>query len=140
MKPMMDEKNDSSNQITPVNSDEYQREYSRERFWEKVGGYAQTAGREVIGKGLLLYYAAQRPETPVWAKAVIYGALGYFILPMDSIPDLTPVVGYSDDLGALVLAVAVVASHINDEVKTSAKGKLQQWFGDKDDKKNESER
>lgn len=137
MKLMSDEKNDSSTPVGPVNSEEYQREYSGERFWEKLRLYARTAGRDVIEKGLWLYYAAQRPETPVWAKAVIYGALGYFILPMDSIPDLTPVVGYSDDLGAVVLAVAVVASYINDEVKTSAKEKLQHWFKDKDDNKSE---
>lgn len=118
--------------------DKYEGEYSRERFWDKLRRYAVTAGREVVEKSLWLYYAAQRPETPAWAKAVIYGALGYFILPLDSIPDITPVVGYGDDLGALALAVAIVASYVNDDVKDSAQTKLQDWFGDEDFVEDES--
>jgi uncharacterized membrane protein YkvA (DUF1232 family) len=58
----------------------------------------QDGGREVIEKALWLYYAAQQPNTPLWAKTAIYGALGYFISPIDAIPDITPVIGYADDL------------------------------------------
>ncbi|WP_306589790.1 YkvA family protein [Geothrix sp. 21YS21S-4] len=76
----------------------FSNEYSDERFWEKLKRYAKTAGKEVIEKALWLYYAAQEKETPLWAKAVCYGALGYFISPIDAIPDVTPVVGYADDL------------------------------------------
>ena len=53
----------------------------------------------MIQKALWLYYAAQRPQTPIWAKTTIYAALGYFILPVDIIPDLIPGAGYVDDLG-----------------------------------------
>jgi uncharacterized membrane protein YkvA (DUF1232 family) len=92
--------------------------------------YAKIAGKEVVERALQLYYAAQEPSTPAWAKTVIYGALGYFIFPLDAIPDLTPVVGYADDLGVLAAAVATVALYINAKVKQKAKQKLSEWFGD----------
>lgn len=66
-------------------------------------------------------YAAHGPNTPTWAKATIYGALGYFISPIDAIPDLVPVVGYSDDLGVLALTVATCTAYITPEVKAQAK-------------------
>lgn len=103
--------------------------YSDKGFWEKLVQFARTAGREVIEKALWLYYAAQSPQTPVWAKTVIYGTLGYFIFPLDAIPDPTPIAGYTDDLGVLAAAVAAVSMHINDEVKALAAQKLGDWFG-----------
>ena len=75
-----------------------------------------------------LYYAAQREDTPAWAKAVIYGALGYFILPLDAIPDVMPGIGYTDDLGVLGAAITTVASYIDDSVKELAREKIAEWF------------
>ena len=103
--------------------------YSESRFWDKLKKYARVAGSEVIEKALWLFYAAQRPETPVWAKTVIYGALAYFILPTDAIPDLVPLAGYTDDLGALAAAIGMVTLYISDEVKEKARQKMQAWFG-----------
>ena len=82
-------------------------EYSDEGFWAKVASFAKAAGKELIEKALWLYYAAQDPATPAWAKGIVYGALGYFILPIDAIPDVTPVIGYTDDLGVLAAAVTI---------------------------------
>jgi uncharacterized membrane protein YkvA (DUF1232 family) len=104
-------------------------EYSDSSFWGKVKDFALQAGQEVIEKALWLYYAAQRPDTPVWAKTTIYGALAYFISPIDAIPDITPVVGYADDLGAISAAILMVSAYINEDVKNQAKSKLQDWFG-----------
>ena len=106
-------------------------EYSDNSFWDKVKTFAITAGREVIEKALWLYYAAQRPETPKWAKAAIYGALAYFISPLDAIPDITPWVGFTDDLGALAAAIAMTSAYINEDVKAKASQKLWDWFGEK---------
>ena len=106
----------------------YEKEFSNDGFWEKVKKYAASAGKEVIEKALWLYYAAQNPETPIWAKTTIYGALGYFILPIDAIPDIVPVVGYSDDLGVLATALATVSMYITDEVKKLAAQKIRDWF------------
>jgi uncharacterized membrane protein YkvA (DUF1232 family) len=111
-------------------ADGYGKEFSEEGFWEKVKRYAKAAGKEVIEKALWLYYAAQEKDTPAWARGVIYGALGYFMFPIDAVPDLTPVVGYVDDLSVLAAAIATVAVYINDTVKAKAAGKLREWFGD----------
>lgn len=102
--------------------------YSEPRFRDKLKRYAVVAGREVIEKALWLYYAAQRPETPAWAKTVIYSALAYFILPTDAIPDMVPMAGYVDDLGALASALATVALYVTDDVKQKARERLREWF------------
>ena len=60
----------------------------------------------------------------------IAAALGYFIVPLDAITDLAPGVGYADDLGVLVLAVAAVATYINDDVRTKTAQKMNDWFGE----------
>ncbi|NJL21018.1 MAG: DUF1232 domain-containing protein [Leptolyngbyaceae cyanobacterium SM1_3_5] len=108
--------------------------YTDQNFWEKLRKFATQAGREVVEKALTLYYAAQRPETPLWAKTVIYSALAYFVLPTDAIPDLTPIAGYADDLGALAAAITTVAMCITPEVKRNAKQKLEDWFGKEGDR------
>ncbi len=104
-------------------------DYSDSSFWDKLKNFALKAGSEVIEKALYLYYAAQRPETPTWARTVIFGALAYFISPVDAIPDIIPVAGFTDDLGALAAAIGVVSMYITDEVKSQAKQKLITWFG-----------
>lgn len=78
---------------------------------------------------LQLFYALQDSNTPAWAKAVIIGALGYFISPIDAIPDIVPMVGYADDLGVLTAAIATVAAYITDDVKAKAAAQLKKWFG-----------
>ena len=109
---------------------EYSREFSEDGFWKKLAKYALAAGKDVVEKALLLYYAFQNADTPTWAKGVIVGALGYFIMPVDAIPDIIPVVGYADDLGVLVAAIATVAAYITPEVHEQAKDKITQWFGE----------
>lgn len=107
----------------------FAKDFSDDGFWNKVVKYAKTAGQEVIEKALWLYYAAQNAQTPAWAKATIYGALGYFILPIDAIPDVLPGVGYTDDLGVLAAAITAVSMYITDDVKQQASQKLRDWFG-----------
>lgn len=108
---------------------EFESAYSEKGFWNKLKGYASAAGKEVVEKALLLFYAAQQENTPKWAKATIAGALGYFIVPLDAVTDLAPGIGYTDDLGVLVLALAAVASYINDDVREKAAQKMRDWFG-----------
>ena len=103
-------------------------EYSDEGFWAKVASFAKVAGKELIEKALWLYYAAQDPATPAWAKGIVYGALGYFVLPIDAIPDIAPVIGYTDDLGVLAAAVVAIPAYITKEVKAKAEQKMKDWF------------
>ena len=107
---------------------EYESAYSEESFWRKLTDFARHAGKDVVSKALLLYYAAQEEKAPAWAKATIAGALGYFIVPLDAVADITPAVGYADDLGVLVLAIAAVASYINDDVRSRADDTMARWF------------
>jgi uncharacterized membrane protein YkvA (DUF1232 family) len=109
---------------------EFSRRYSDAGFWRKLSRFAKTAGAEVVERALQLYYAAQHPHTPAWAKTVIYGALGYFITPLDAIPDLVPAAGYTDDLGALMMALITVMMYITPEVKAKAKTTMTAWFGE----------
>jgi uncharacterized membrane protein YkvA (DUF1232 family) len=57
-----------------------------------------------------------------------YTALGYFILPIDAIPDIIPVVGYTDDLAGLVGALGAVSMYITNDVKKLAAQKMKNWF------------
>ena len=68
------------------------------------------------------------------AKSVIIGGLGYFILPLDIIPDFIPIVGFSDDFTALVSVLIAVALYIDDDIKRKAKAKLNDWFKTIDEK------
>lgn len=113
----------------PIANPTYEKAYSEQRFWRKATRHASTAGRQALEKALWLYYAVQNPGTPKWARRVIYGALGYFVLPLDAIPDLAPLVGYTDDLSVMTAALATVAFYINDDVKQQASVKLHGWLG-----------
>ena len=110
---------------------DYGKGYSQESLWDKIKNSAVSAGKVVLEPALVLYYCALDPDTPAWAKSVIVGALGYFIIPLDAIPDLSPGIGYTDDLGALASAVAIVAAHIKDEHKEKAGEQLKRWFSNK---------
>ena len=108
---------------------EYDKEYSETGFWEKLKKFALKMGKDVVELALTLYYTLQHPDLPPWAKTTIYGALGYLIFPFDAIPDLTPLVGYTDDLGAIVAASSIVAMYITPEIREQARQKLHEWFG-----------
>jgi uncharacterized membrane protein YkvA (DUF1232 family) len=107
---------------------EYEDAFSESGFWRKLKKYATTAGKEVVEKALLLFYAFQEEKAPKWAKATIAGALGYFIVPLDAIADITPAVGYADDLGVLALAIVAVATYINEDVRSKTAVKMKSWF------------
>ena len=97
-------------------------------FWRHARASAQRAGYEVIEKALWLFYAAQKPEVPAKTKAVIWSALGYFVMQIDAVPDVLGPVGFVDDLSVLTGALLVVASHIDTDVKAKASAKLHDWL------------
>ncbi|MFV9511562.1 YkvA family protein [Tepidibacillus sp. LV47] len=109
--------------------EDYSYQYSEQNFWDKIKKFSKKAGCEVIYAVLLLFYALQNPSLPIWARTVIIGAIGYFISPIDAIPDITPV-GFTDDLGTIVAALGTVALYINADTKEKARTRLQDWFND----------
>jgi len=111
----------------------YQGHYNENAFWKKMGRIAKKAGVKLVYYALLLYYVLSDPATPAKYRMIIMGALGYFILPTDVIPDLLPFAGLADDWAALIAAVSFVASAITPAVKERAKEQLRKWFGDYDD-------
>jgi uncharacterized membrane protein YkvA (DUF1232 family) len=111
-----------------MSNDEFASAYSDANFWDKAKKYASAAGERVLEPALKMYYAALDSDTPAWAKATIFASLGYFISPIDAIPDLTPVVGYADDLGVLAAALAATAAHVKDAHVQKAKETLRGWF------------
>ena len=113
----------------------YEKHYSDQSFIQKVSNSAKKAGIKVIYSALLLYYGLKSPRTTLLDKALIIGALGYFISPLDLIPDCIPVIGYADDVGVLALALSKIGSRIGEEEKNLAKNKLYEWFGNYDNSK-----
>jgi len=110
----------------------YQGHYDEGRFWKKLKNWGRKLGLKAVYAALVLYYALESPEITSRDKALIWGALGYLILPLDLIPDLLPVSGLTDDVAALMLALYKVAKNITPEVRGKAEIKLREWFGDYD--------
>ena len=95
--------------------------YSGPRLWAALSRAARFAGEKTLVTALTLFYCLQDKDTPPKAKAIIIGALGYFILPTDLIPDFLPGVGYGDDMSALAIALGTVTAYIKDEHKAKAR-------------------
>ena len=110
----------------------YASQFSENRLLKKVQAYFRESGLKTVYSALLLFYSFTRKETPVWAKNIILGVLGYFIAPIDAIPDLTPIIGYTDDLGVLSFGLVTIACYINEDVRIRARKKLRDWFGEYD--------
>lgn len=106
--------------------------YSDRNLSQKLAAFAAAAGRELVEKVLILYEVLKDSSTPAWARTAIIGALGYFISPLDVIPDFIPVIGLSDDFTMLTAAAATIAAHVKPSHILAARSKLKQWFGAKD--------
>lgn len=109
-----------------------QHSYSPTLLWQTLKKVVVAASRKTLLSALILFYCLQDRDTPKWAKGVIIGALGYLILPLDLIPDIIPGVGYGDDWGAIVAALATVAAYVKDEHKAKAASQVTRLLGTAD--------
>jgi uncharacterized membrane protein YkvA (DUF1232 family) len=98
------------------------RDTLRKRFWLKLKQVA--AKLPFLEDVLAAYYCAFDKETPRHVQAALLGAIAYFILPFDFIPDMLPVLGYTDDAAVLATAIRLVASHITDDHREAARAAL----------------
>jgi uncharacterized membrane protein YkvA (DUF1232 family) len=79
-------------------------------FWPKI---VRTAARiPFAGQALSVWFAARDPQTPAAAKGVMLGALAYFVLPIDAIPDIFAAVGFTDDAAVIAALLATVGTHV----------------------------
>ena len=108
----------------------YEGQYNDDSLERKISRFAKKAGLTTIYHVLLLYHILKSEST---SAATIIGALGYFICPLDIIPDIIIGTGYIDDCAALVLALNCIASSITQDIKKKAKNKLHDIFDDFDD-------
>jgi uncharacterized membrane protein YkvA (DUF1232 family) len=94
----------------------------RAQFWPKA---KRVAARLPFAEDLLAaYYCAFDRTTPLHAKATLVGALAYFVLPFDFVPDVLPLVGFGDDAAVLIAAIRMVAAHMRPEHRTAARAAL----------------
>ena len=96
---------------------DYSTSYTDESFWNKITKIPGDTGCAVLRAAFTLYVLLRESSTPVWAKAAIIGALGYFIFPLDTIPDILPGIGYADDLAMMTLLLGQLYAFINQDIK-----------------------
>ena len=117
-------------QITEKELQKYEQHYNDSSFLDKVTKYGKLIGITALYKAVQLWFVLQKPDVPARTKAVIMGALGYLIAPLDFLPDLLPVLGYTDDMVAITFALIKVQGYIDEEVERKSKKLLTKIFGD----------
>lgn len=120
---------DENKKVTVDEVNKYAASYSQDGLFDKISKYAKNIGLNLINEALKLWYVTDNPNLPGKTKATIIGALGYLISPLDLVPDVLPVVGYTDDAGAVALAIAMAQAFIDQKVKDKAKAKIDEIFG-----------
>ena len=112
----------------------YANKFSASDFVDKISKIAKRAGAKLVYAALILYYTLQSEKVSKADKALIIGALGYLISPLDAIPDAIPIVGLTDDVGVLIYVLRKVWVNVEPEIKDTAKERLTKWF-DEDEMK-----
>lgn len=113
---------------TPRDSAKRPGAFTRAGFWRKLKILPRSAGRQVLELALLLYLLLRDPDVPLWAKASIAGTLGYFICPLDLMPDLLPGVGYADDVAAMLSLIKALSTFITERHRDEARRLCDRWL------------
>ena len=106
----------------------YGGKFSKRDFAEKISRIAKRAGAKLVYAALILYYTLQSDKVSKKDKAIIIGALGYMISPLDAIPDAIPIAGLTDDLAVLLFVLKKVWTDIDPDIQQKAKNRLSKWF------------
>jgi len=110
--------------LAPVGADETRRRERRVRegFWRT----AKRAARYVpfMDEVVAAYYAALDTRTPMRAKATLFAALAYFVMPFDFVPDFLAVIGFGDDIAVLTAAITAMRPHIKESHRKAARQAL----------------
>lgn len=111
---------------------QYKDRFTKNGFVEKISRIARRAGSKLVYAALLLYYTLESDKISLKDKAIIIGALGYLISPLDVIPDAIPIAGLGDDLAVLIYVLNKVWGNVNEDVKAKSREKLLQWFDEEE--------
>lgn len=104
--------------------------YSDQKFFAKMKRVSGKIGKEALQAAATLFVALKSPDLPKSSKMIVLGALGYFILPVDLMTDLLPVVGLTDDITIIMMALGKVYLTITDEMKEEAAMLVEKWTGE----------
>ncbi len=106
----------------------YGNKFSKQDFVEKIARIAKGAGAKLVYAALILYYTLQSPKVSATKKAMIIGALGYLIRPLDVMTDAIPIAGLADDLGVLIFVLKKVWTDVDPDIQVKARKRLSKWF------------
>ena len=109
---------------------QYSNKFTKGEFVEKISRIAKRAGAKLVYAALLLFYTLQSDQISLKDKAIIIGALGYLISPLDVVPDAIPIAGLGDDLAVLIFVLQKVWGEVSEDIKKKAQDKLKEWFDD----------
>lgn len=120
----MDASSSSGKDLVPIDEERYRRDKERveKGFWPKVKRVMDRV--PFIEEAVAAYYCARDPATPLQVKAVLIGALAYFVIPTDLLPDFIAWLGFTDDASVLAAAIRTVAPAITDQHRAKAKETL----------------
>ena len=98
-------------------------------MWEKLKENAKRYGRNAAKQALLMYYVLKSDATPNSAKAIIYGALAYLVLPINLISSKRhPILGWADEIAAIAIAYRKGRQYVTPEIERQAEETLDSWF------------
>lgn len=110
----------------------YANRFSASDFIDKISRIAKRAGAKLVYAALILFYTLQSDKISTKDKAIIIGALGYMISPIDVIPDAIPIAGLTDDMAVLIYVLKKVWVDVDPAVKDKAKQRLSKWFDEEE--------
>ncbi len=110
--------------LTPLQAEKLKSDRARvdRDFWQKLKAVARKV--PFIDDATAIYYCALDPATPLQVKAILYGALAYFVVPFDLVADVLPLFGFADDATVIYAAIRTVLPHIKPAHRQSAKEAL----------------
>lgn len=112
----------------------YEKYFSESELWQKIGKFGKSIGATVLYPVFLLFYLLKSGDINLKEKAMIIGTLGYFVLPVDLLPDAIAGMGYTDDIAAITATITALASCITEDIQNEAKEQLRNVFGEFDEK------
>ena len=110
-----------------------QKSFSEPKLWQKLNKVARRIGMKVVYSVVLLYYLFKSSDVPLRSKSLIVGALTYFIMPLDGLPDFIPLLGYTDDFSLLIATLSPLRKYVNPKILELTRIKIERWFKNKEE-------